>query len=605
MDFKSVYNSLLEVFPEIDTRVLRAVAIEHSKDATTAVEAVLTEIIPYLTKKNISSGFPSGVEQRPNLPTLGDDRNLVELPSFAATANASDGSSNICAIGDSSKSYVEDVVVESVSSGTQEESFGTPISSVVNCSLFHENSVESDLKDFNTSSDNGSEKGNQCIDRQDFGELSVMDVQEDILDNSHSDSNQLKNPMSGEPQVPAQEFTPDTSTENCLEEPTRCDDFEESQKINSSNENEESQKINSSNENEESQKINSSNENEESQKVNSSNENEESQPIVASAGDATISEVADFESEHSLNTVVTRSGQLCRIDMLEDIIEDAKDNKKTLFTSMEIVIGLMKEVELQEQAADCARKEAAKGGLDILTRVDELKEMLLHAKEANEMHAGEVYGERAILATEVKELQSRLFNLSDERDNSLNVLNEMREALEQRSLEAERAINTAKNEKLVKENVARRALTEQELVMEKVVEESRILKQEAEENTKLSEFLMDRGRVVDTLQGEISVICKDVKVLKQKFDERLPLCKSLCTSQTSCLLASSNSSLKGGSTISPEENTVPRVGIASEDSPSSPVEEKIAPSGSEVDSLVEDGWDFFDNHELELPCDGF
>ncbi|XP_047326511.1 uncharacterized protein LOC124930197 isoform X3 [Impatiens glandulifera] len=593
MDFKSVYNSLLEVFPEIDTRVLRAVAIEHSKDATTAVEAVLTEIIPYLTKKNISSGFPSGVEQRPNLPTLGDDRNLVELPSFAATANASDGSSNICAIGDSSKSYVEDVVVESVSSGTQEESFGTPISSVVNCSLFHENSVESDLKDFNTSSDNGSEKGNQCIDRQDFGELSVMDVQEDILDNSHSDSNQLKNPMSGEPQVPAQEFTPDTSTENCLEEPTRCDDFEESQKINSSNENEESQKINSSNENEE------------SQKVNSSNENEESQPIVASAGDATISEVADFESEHSLNTVVTRSGQLCRIDMLEDIIEDAKDNKKTLFTSMEIVIGLMKEVELQEQAADCARKEAAKGGLDILTRVDELKEMLLHAKEANEMHAGEVYGERAILATEVKELQSRLFNLSDERDNSLNVLNEMREALEQRSLEAERAINTAKNEKLVKENVARRALTEQELVMEKVVEESRILKQEAEENTKLSEFLMDRGRVVDTLQGEISVICKDVKVLKQKFDERLPLCKSLCTSQTSCLLASSNSSLKGGSTISPEENTVPRVGIASEDSPSSPVEEKIAPSGSEVDSLVEDGWDFFDNHELELPCDGF
>lgn len=39
--------------------------------------------------------------------------------------------------------------------------------------------------------------------------------------------------------------------------------------------------------------------------------------------------------------------------------------------------------------------------------------------------AGEVYGEKAVLATEVGELQSRLRSLSDERDKSLAILDEV------------------------------------------------------------------------------------------------------------------------------------------------------------------------------------
>lgn len=45
-------------------------------------------------------------------------------------------------------------------------------------------------------------------------------------------------------------------------------------------------------------------------------------------------------------------------------------------------------------------------------------------------------------------------------------------------------------------------------------------------------------------RGEIAVICQDVKQLKEKFDQRLPLSRSLFSTQTSFLLASSNSSLK-------------------------------------------------------------
>ena len=40
-------------------------------------------------------------------------------------------------------------------------------------------------------------------------------------------------------------------------------------------------------------------------------------------------------------------------------------------------------------------------------------------------HAGEIYGEKAILATEVRELQSRLLSLSEERDKSLAILDEV------------------------------------------------------------------------------------------------------------------------------------------------------------------------------------
>ncbi|GMJ06877.1 hypothetical protein like AT1G03290 [Hibiscus trionum] len=125
--------------------------------------------------------------------------------------------------------------------------------------------------------------------------------------------------------------------------------------------------------------------------------------------------------------------------------------------------------------------------------------MLPHAKEANDMHAGEVYGEKAILVTEVKELENRLLSLSDERDKSLSVLDEMRQTLEARQSVAQELMRAAEQEKLEKENSARNALAEQEAIMVKVVEESKILRQEADLNSKLREFLMDRVRIVDTL----------------------------------------------------------------------------------------------------------
>jgi len=48
-------------------------------------------------------------------------------------------------------------------------------------------------------------------------------------------------------------------------------------------------------------------------------------------------------------------------------------------------MNLMREVELQEKEAEKAKEDASIGGFDTLDKVEELKKMLEHAKEANDM----------------------------------------------------------------------------------------------------------------------------------------------------------------------------------------------------------------------------
>ncbi|KAI5018522.1 hypothetical protein ZWY2020_043410 [Hordeum vulgare] len=209
----------------------------------------------------------------------------------------------------------------------------------------------------------------------------------------------------------------------------------------------------------------------------------------------------DLNSNHFASMASTHSSHSVSIESLEDSIADAKTKSNSvnrLFLNA-----------------------------SILTKVEELKEMLNHAKEANDMHAGEVFGERSILTTEAG-AQSRLQRLSDERNSYLVVIEEEYEA--------------AVKEKVEKEASAQALLSEQEREMNSIVEESRKLQKEAEENLKLKEFLVERGQIVDTLQGEMAVICEDVSQLKQIVDERLSWSK-LQRSTMSSLSSSLHSSL--------------------------------------------------------------
>lgn len=60
-----------------------------------------------------------------------------------------------------------------------------------------------------------------------------------------------------------------------------------------------------------------------------------------------------------------------------------------------------------------------------------------------------------------------------------------------------------------------------------------------------------------------------MRLLKEKFDDRVPLSKSVCSSQTSCILATSGSSVKGMAS-----DLLPRCSLAS--------------SGSSMKSIVSD-----------------
>lgn len=250
----------------------------------------------------------------------------------------------------------------------------------------------------------------------------------------------------------------------------------------------------------------------------------------------------DLNSNHFASMASTHSSHSVSIESLEDSIADAKNKKNDLLPSLELVTKMIEDVELLEEKAKVAKRESSISGTSILTKVEELKEMLNHAKEANDMHAGEVFGERSILTTEARELQSRLQRLSDERNSYLVVIEEIRQTLEERLLAAQQEYEAAVKEKVEKEASAQALLSEQEKEMNSIVEESRKLQKEAEENLKLKEFLVERGRIVDTLQGEMAVICEDVSQLKQIVDERLSWSK-LQRSTMSSLSSSLHSSL--------------------------------------------------------------
>ncbi|XVF72453.1 hypothetical protein PTKIN_Ptkin12aG0122600 [Pterospermum kingtungense] len=620
MGFNKVYQCLMDIFPQVDSRILKAVAIENSKDVDAAAEIVLSEIMPYLSKRTVaasssrqnqtpqvqpneavdeeesnqlrrrkvSSGNRACSSTEPLLETsevVGDTRlsgsvrNLdsFESPNAAATSKFDESNNNEAA----------DVETEELillgNAEIRKDKF-----SVSSNALGFDNSLlyaNLEIKESGSSSEDcGTDIKDGFVRTPQVSPVTSADDSTSLLENtdrsgsSYDDLNvdgpmdlnadlcrngSLNGTMVGEENAVGLLVL--SSSQNQVQEGLRADLHSESSSV-----------------------IHTTD-----------SEKQERGSVELKSQQDSISEMGFIEDD-SFNPVARRSSQTCRIDMLEEIIDDAKNNKKTLFQAMQSIMNLMRQVELKEEAAEQAKGEAARGGLDILLKVEELKQMLPHAKEANDMLAGDIYGEKAVLATEVRELQSRLFILSEERDKSLSILDEMRQTLEARRSAAEELIKTAEQEKLQKEESACIAFAEQEAIMMKVAEEAKTLRQEAEENSKLREFLMDRGQIVDSLQGEISVICEDVSLLKQKFDERIPLSKSISSSQTSCILASSGSSVKSmASDLGPEqwetaktlEKRSPTPSIDEQSPKTRSSEEKYKADGKE---LLDDDWEIFD-----------
>ncbi|KAG9134010.1 hypothetical protein Leryth_004716 [Lithospermum erythrorhizon] len=518
MGFNKVYKALLEIFPEVDPRALRAVAIEHNKDGDAAAEVVLTEIVPFL--KEISRP-PSSSSLYSSSPAVADDPNGFILNN--------------------------DLIETSDSEDEEQNGSSLYAGNAGDCDGNHVK-VHEGLAGEEVPSENSQEENNTCAstNQDDLAEGIVhAHISPDISSGGFDESLDSEIVMAGKTDEGRGNF----STQDKLVPPSLWVYLEPNVSLNTE-------------------------------------ANKDANRDV------------HMKDDSSLNTMVTRSNEICRAELLEGLISDARDNKKTLFSAMESVISLMRKVELQEEAAELAEAEAAKGGSAILNTAEELINMLQHAKEENGMRSGEVYGERAVLATEARELQARLFSLSEERDKSLAILDEMHDALLSRLAAAKEKEKIAEKEMLAKEDMARRSLAEQELIMEKVVQESNMLKEMAEENAK--EFLEGRGHVVDSLQGEISVICQDVRVLREKFDERVPLSKSLSSHQTSCRLASSfySKSVASGQVDEASDLSCSSERLQISDLLTTTNEQLSAaelPAGANKKALEEEGWEIFEN----------
>ncbi|XP_039043721.1 uncharacterized protein LOC120182980 isoform X1 [Hibiscus syriacus] len=564
MGFDKVYQCLQDIFPQVDSRILKAVAIENSKDVDAAAEIVLAEIIPYFSKRTVVASSSSQNQSPPVQPNEAADEegsNKLMRQKVLAGKRACSSTEPLL---ETSQVVRETCLTDAASNLDSLEASNAPSSS-----KFHGNNnneaadIETEelilfgnaeiQKDKSSLSLNTLEVDNSVL----YANLEIREL--DSL--SQHQTTDIKDAISSTPQV--SQFTSANDSTllfgNAGSSGSSNDKLNFDGPVNLKGDMCRNSSLNGTMAGEENSAglVAPSYSSEQMPGDLGTDQHFESGSVIHSIhsekqGKGSVDlksqqdcfgEMSDIEDD-TFNPADSRSSLTCQVGILEDIIEDAKSNKKILFQTMESIMNLMKEVELQEAAAEQAKEEAARGGMDILVNVEELKQMLPHAKEANDMHAGEVYGEKAILVTEVKELENRLLSLSDERDKSLSILDEMHQTLEARQSVAQELMRAAEQEKLGKEESARNILAEQEAIMMKVVEESKILSQEAEENSKLREFLMDRGQIVDTLQGEIPVICEDISVLKQKFNELVPISKSLSSSQTSYILVSSGSSLK-------------------------------------------------------------
>ncbi|KAF8111765.1 hypothetical protein N665_0073s0117 [Sinapis alba] len=538
MGFTSVYRSLTEIFPQIDARMLRAVAIEHPKDADEAASVVLSDILPSLP----SLSTPSRNKSSPSISER-KERDLEDVVSRSRGLLVASGSKSTAS---SSSSSSEDTIPLVIGRGHGDTSAPITLPDVV-C---HKDVESEQVQSFGKAPGNYDFFG-KCFD--------VPILPEDDLVASVVSQDNVKS---------TRDFWQDLGfhmTWNQADSITSVGSLTAAQKGSCF-------------------EVGSGSTNDQPSKGSLASENCDTEPKP----------LASVNGDNESGGAFSSLAHGCSVDHLEEIIEDAKTNKKTLLAVMDSVMNLMKEVELEEKDVEKSELEAARGGLDTLEKVEEFKKMLKHAKEANDMHAGEVYGEKSILATEAKELENRLLNLSEERKKSLAVLDEMRETLEIRLVAALEMKKAAEQEKKAKEDSALKELAEQEAMMEKVVQESKLLQQEAEQNSKLREFLMDRGQVVDSLQGEISVICQDVKLLKEKFDNRVSITKA----GTSSLTSSCRSSMRSLVLETPAE---PLNGMLSNNK-SSEEEEASSYMNKEKNDcreLVEDGWDIFDK-EIEL-----
>lgn len=208
---------------------------------------------------------------------------------------------------------------------------------------------------------------------------------------------------------------------------------------------------------------------------------------------------------------------------LDKFVNEAKSCKENVRKDMEDIYLLRQKAEQEELAAQHAKTEAASSGLEIFLKVEDMRQKMSRERAEYEMRAAEVYGEKSVLSMEARELKSRLLETKAEQAKALSLLDSIRCSLSARLEKASQEKQYAIDETKMKVKKAEKLLASEQASAQKLAEKFKVLETEAETCKKLREFLIERGNIVDSLQGEMAVLCEDVLTFKEQVDEGIPL----------------------------------------------------------------------------------
>ncbi|XP_078148438.1 uncharacterized protein LOC144543851 isoform X3 [Carex rostrata] len=454
MAFKTVFYALQDVFPQVDLRILKAVASKYSSDINSAVEFVLSDVLPVVSESkptetyyplppkfdDVDQTYPtfetegkgsSSVNQMGFLPypTIENYNPFLEdVPSSSYVAQLSSLSSS-----ESSLSSTASSMKQSMEKSTYAESSNSQYGS----NLYpHENTFNVSVNSANY------DATKDLIQLEDYSELPYQPLNNYAALNSDSMTNSTTDI---DPNVMDYAMA-DTGYKSC-----------------SMYENEEPK---------------SEKKDEVSAKVS-----EEKVPLLLKetfeesvTSDVPI--IPDEETHSEGEAKVSKSKS--EFEAIDELIDHVTKSKEILSSAMQATISKIKEVELQQENAKLSREEAAKADEKLIEMVEGLDNMIKTAKETND---------------EINDtLDAQLVIAREENAGAQKVIAE-------------------KEEKYLK------IRAEKESTLEEMKKESLVLKNEAEENSMLRELLLECGRKVDVLQGEISTIKEEVITLKEQVNK--------------------------------------------------------------------------------------
>eukprot|EP00249_Psilotum_nudum_P022592 c28575_g2_i6 orf=190-2274(-) len=185
------------------------------------------------------------------------------------------------------------------------------------------------------------------------------------------------------------------------------------------------------------------------------------------------------EDGRTCGTMTRSSNYNANMEGLDAFVHEARGDKEIIKIAIEDTKALWRKTHEAELLTQQAKIDVAKGGLDTMKKVEEMRQLLAQAQAANEVIQDD--------------LQARYKSAVLERQ-------------------------AAEEERERKEASARNVLAMQERLIATIAQESRDLEEEAQVCTKLREFLIDRGQIVDSLQGEMAVLCEDVEILQKQIE---------------------------------------------------------------------------------------